>query len=1427
MKTLGLCLGASNISMVALEKISGEIRISDAVSKPHDGNAQAALLALLSSHRLADFDQAAVTGRKFKDLVNFTPISEPEAVENAYAFLQGRDGDFDTVVSAGGEMFIVYSLNKKGRIIDVVTGNKCASGTGEFFLQQLKRMQLSMADAMSIAENPPYQVAGRCSVFCKSDSTHAMNKGEPKGRIVSGLCKMMAVKILELLKKNRAEKVLLIGGTAKNKQMLHFLKQELPKIQVPAEAAYYEALGAALWALDHQTARILDPEQIFNHEQHSFSFLPALADYLPQVTFKSQIGESAPENTPCLVGLDVGSTTTKAVLIKNDNNAIVASVYLRTNGDPIAAARQCYQQLLEQLPAAVRIIGLGVTGSGRQIAGLHAMTGGVINEIIAHAAAAVYFDPDVDTIFEIGGQDAKYTYLTNGVATDYAMNEACSAGTGSFLEEAAMETMGIPVLEIEKIALASQHPPNFNDQCAAFISSDIKTAVQEGISREDITAGLVYSICQNYANRVKGNRPVGRTVFMQGGVCYNQAVPAAMAALTGRKIVVPPEPGLMGAFGVALVVKEKLALGLLPEDIFNLQTLAERQVAYGQPMICSGGKEKCDRKCQISTIIIDGKKYPFGGACNRFVNRLNHLEFDVASLDLVHLREKMIFEEFVRTPADPGSQKTVGISRSLLTNSLYPLYYNFFIGLGLKVVLTDYADPQGMANKNAAFCYPVELAHGYIHDLLQKETDYIFLPQVREMFVENGLDTSVTCPFVQGEPYFLKTTFPELKIRRLLTPVLDFSRGYDGAADVFIKLGQELGVPAQRCQQAYRAACAAITSCYQKMQQIGAEVLAQLAEDPQKIAVVLFGRSYNALTKTANMGIPHKFASRGVTILPLDFLPFAGETAMPQMYWSTGQIILQAARLAERNPQLFAAYITNFSCGPDSFIISYFRSIMGQKPSLTLELDSHTADAGVDTRIEAFLDVIISYREMQKRSQPVQPAAADFQIARTAFTAGRMQVIDSAGFARPLNDPAVHILVPSMGDIGAQCIAAAFRYAGINASHLQPPGEIQLKAGRANSACKECLPLTLTLGALLEYLEQRPSPDELLVYFMPAASGPCRFGQYNVLMQNFLQKSRIKDVALISLSSTNKYAGLGLRFQLRAWAGVLISDALDDIYSGILVLAKDPQSALIIYHQQTAKIVQAFATENWRGLRSVLTAAAKKMAAIPRSGAIADAKKVGLLGEIYVRRDDFSRQHLIERMAAKNIVVKAAPVAEWIYYCDYLLKKSLLPGKNNAPGKISATAGSLFKRHYEKQVKAIFNRSGFYDSAILETEQMVAKVAHLISPKLTGEAILTVGAALTEIIDQVSGIIAIGPFGCMPNRIAEALITEAINLEKQGITEIPEIVARILEDHPAMPFLAIESDGNIFPQVIEARLEAFYLQVERLHHTIREVTTHN
>ena len=453
MKSLGICLGASTVSMVHLEQRttagSERPKIIDFSRHPHDGNPRKTLLSVLSNLDLASFDRIAATGRKFRKFINLSSISEPESVECAYGYVKPQGISCPAIVSAGGETFMVYVLDGSGRISNVLTGNKCASGTGEFFLQQIRRMNVSLDEAAQWAvEETPHHVSGRCSVFCKSDCTHATNKGTPKSKVTAGLCKMMAGKILELLKKFEKRNIMITGGTIKNHMMVAYLRQEIPGLIVPEMGPYFEAMGVALWALENETIPMKDPNGIFKTGMTSFQSLPPLNSFQDRVTFKSMTMDRIAPGDTCILGLDVGSTTTKAVLLRKSDQALLASIYLRTNGDPIGASRKCYARILEQIrnrvePSDISIIGLGVCGSGRQIAGLHALTDCVINEIIAHATAAVYFDPQVDTIFEIGGQDAKYTYITNGVPSDYAMNEACSAGTGSFLEESALESLGL------------------------------------------------------------------------------------------------------------------------------------------------------------------------------------------------------------------------------------------------------------------------------------------------------------------------------------------------------------------------------------------------------------------------------------------------------------------------------------------------------------------------------------------------------------------------------------------------------------------------------------------------------------------------------------------------------------------------------------------------------------------------------------------------------------------------------------------------------------------------------------------------------------------------------------------------------------------------------------------------------------------------
>ena len=495
MYSLGMNVGSSSVKAVLLD----EKTIIWEKVVAHEGNFFDALNQVFSERTFPEKTLCLATGTEGRYLLNVNNVLESLCIEQALSALNIKA---DAVVSLGGEHFVVYTIDSDGKIITNFSGNKCASGTGEFFKQQLGRMDMKLTDIDSI--NPDSRVhalSSRCSVFMKSDCTHKLNKGEAtKSDIVLSLSNVMASKVIDFLKRAHITKgcVLLAGGVTKNKNIVAFLKEKLPDIDfvVPKEAPYFEAYGAALLASSAGTA-IPPMDKLYRKVNAGFSTLPELKSAEERVSYLPPRRGKLKAGGEYILGVDGGSTTTKVALIDIETDEIVASHYGRTHGDPVAALKNCLisikKQIEEQIgDAEINISIASTTGSSREILGVFLETPAVYNEIIAHAIGATYFKEDIDTIFEIGGQDAKYVYLKNKVPIDYAMNEACSAGTGSFLEESASGDLNITnVEEIGDIALRAKAPLKFGETCSAFINSDIRKAIQYGASKEDITAGLI------------------------------------------------------------------------------------------------------------------------------------------------------------------------------------------------------------------------------------------------------------------------------------------------------------------------------------------------------------------------------------------------------------------------------------------------------------------------------------------------------------------------------------------------------------------------------------------------------------------------------------------------------------------------------------------------------------------------------------------------------------------------------------------------------------------------------------------------------------------------------------------------------------------------------------------------------------------------
>ena len=439
--------------------------------------------------------------------------------------------------------------------------------------------------------------------------------------------------------------------------------------------------------------------------------------------------------------------------------------------------------------------------------------------------------------------------------------------------------------------------------------------------------------------------------------------------------------------------------------------------------------------------------------------------------------------------------------------------------------------------------------------------------------------------------------------------------------------------------------------------------------------------------------------------------------------------------------------------------------------------------------------------------------------AKVEIGAKGVKVVDADGNAYDFTDPRVKVLVPSMGEYGARLIAATLRHVGVHAEALPPPAEKELALGRGTVSCKECLPLILTVGSLLRHVQEKWDGEGVLVNFMPETSGPCRFGQYNVAMREVAARQGLQNVTTISLTSENGYAGFGTRFALRAWHAVVLSDVLDDIRSAILACAADVPAALAIYETQLNLVELSVERDAWPQLRKVLRHAAVELAGIRRRQELADVPKVALIGEIYVRRDGFSRQHLVERLSREGVFVRTAPVAEWIHYCDHIVQKRLV-AKSAPQDRVRNRLTCLVKDPFETAIQRIFGTTGLFHPHDTRVDRMMKASSDLVSPRLTGETVLTIGSTLTELVESVDGVLAIGPFGCMPARISEAVLVKKLAERKPVVARDQNLIRKVMEAHPSLPFLSIETDGNVFPQLVESRLEAFLMQVRRVHGTI-------
>jgi predicted CoA-substrate-specific enzyme activase len=1401
--TLGIDIGSTTLKLCLLSPGGSTSHAMLA----HEGDLPGTLARLWDGLRPDAEVRGMVTGTEGRNRIALPEVIAAVAVE---AGLRALELEPDAVVSMGGEDLVVYTVDRRGHIVNTYSGNKCASGTGEFFRQQLGRMDMCLDDLNEACEGARvHPISARCSVFMKSDCTHRLNKGEAtKADIALSLSKVMADKVIEFLTKAKLSggRVVLVGGVTRNRSLVEFVRRSRPDVElvVPEQAPCFEAFGAAHLARRRGAplpeSGLVRPgaELIFK----SFAPLSEASELVRHVP--SQRGAYDPD-AEYVLGVDGGSTTTKVALINAGTMEIVAEHYGRTFGDPIAALRLCLRQIRRQLGRGRPRIGLvATTGSSRELLGVFLETAGVYNEIIAHTVGTTYFQRDVDTIFEIGGQDAKYVHIQNGVPIDYAMNEACSAGTGSFLEESAAGDLNIDSAEdIGPIALRAKSPLKFGEHCSAFINSDIRKAIQQGACREDVVAGLVFSIVANYLNRVVGNRNVGEHIVLQGGVAKNPAVGLAFAQITGKAVTVPSDPELMGCFGVARLALSKHEEGLLEKDEFDLDTLIDKPIRHGRTFTC----KSCDNLCTIRRLEVGEKRYPFGGRCSLYTNRRKRRETVPADVvDYTRERTRMLFEQFAPAPESfrPRSARVVGVPRAFSVHSLWPFYSWFFHTLGIRTELSTGIVPEGIARQESNYCFPAEIAHGAIQDVLDDGVDHVFLPHFRDMPTLEDV-RACTCPLTQGLPFYARHAFG-LDDDRMLRPLVAFGTDLEQSRRSFARVAERLGSTREEGVRAFEAGMSRYREFLAAYRALGRRVLADVRAHPERVHVALLGRPYNAFTRDANMGIPRKFHSQGVTVIPYDMIFEDGAEIPPNNYWYFGQQDMKAVRRVRGNDNLYLCWISNFSCAPDSFMLHYVRWMMGEKPYLVLEIDSHTADAGLDTRIEAFLDIVESYRRHVEPS-PERPFVRRYSVA---LKDEYCDVVDrETGRRVDIRDPRVHLVWPSMGDLSTEAMNTAALRQGIDSTHLPLPDVYSTQLARDVASGKECIPALLVLGSILQYFKSRDPRrgDDIHLVFVPSTPGPCRTGQYYVFFDRLFEQMGWENVVLLVGGSENSYRELGATFSRDVWRALVLGDTFTDARTALRLVARDPDAALAVFRSVWRDVLRAFG-EGPDELDRALHRGADRLARVPRRRRLEDVKKVIVVGEIYVRRDNFSVHELSEMLVARGIYPKVTGVTEWLHFTDFA-RKYEMEGRRRRDGWVRTLLDGglkeeavyevekLWKQVVEEKIIAYLRPTGLVPPVPHDMTRIIDDARDtFIDPELSSEATVSPAVAAAAMQEGYSGVAIIAPFGCLPGRLIEGVYA-------------PWAKAR------GYPVLALENDGQPYPPNIVSRLEVFAHNVLR------------
>ncbi|MCK5809045.1 hypothetical protein KAH37_08685, partial [bacterium] len=1206
----------------------------------------------------------------------------PESVAIVRAIRAMEFGDSSLrIIDVGASSLTMYSISD-GVVNDIATNTLCAAGTGLFLEEQAERLGFDLTQTTALAIDDPPVVASRCTVFAKSDLIHHQQEGRNKIELWAGLCRALARSAVSTLFKGAdpVGPIVFVGGVSRNLEVLRWLRSDNPEAEwiIPENSFGITAIGAAtmrgesIEQLKRRTISVQKesskmPELIL--KKSTFPEFPPVE--VDEFGTEVRVNGTLPELFSVSLGMDIGSTSTKIAAIDVSTGEPLFDLYRKTAGDPVGSSKTLFKSMYKVVgDRKMAVVAFGTTGSGRKIVGHIFGADSIINEITAHGTATGHYHPEVETIFEIGGQDAKYIRLEQGMVRDVNMNYVCAAGTGSFIEEQARK-LDIPLFDIGDVTEGIA-PPRTSDRCTVFMEQDLRSLLKQGYQKEEALSSVLFSIVQNYLTRVVGNRKISKDkIFFQGATARNRGLVAAFENLLDVEVVVSPYCHIMGGIGAALLALEDIEeretsfIGRKAQDL-SVETTAS---------VC----KLCNNLCRITNVTRDdGKQFSWGYMCGREPEEQVRKELPGV---VAYRQRDAIKREMNRQPVVKKDEKpqTIYMPNALGAFSLFPLWREFFAELGARLLLSSsYSTPSvkelSRSYSTADSCFPMKLSIGHTADVLEKGFP-VFQPAYIAEEDKTSTAISYYCPYVQSSPAVIRSALRRNNIdtNPLLAPVIDLRLPDKRNGEALYDVLKEIFPHSKKVMtKAFSQALSTYRTFEKRVQEAGEKLIKTIPSSKTPLFVLL-GRPYNIYDRGINLNIPETIAQMGYHVLPVDMLDLALEdlekTDYHNLYWYYGQRIIAAMRRIRKLDHVYPIYLTNFNCGPDSFILNYAERESTGKPYLALELDEHDSDGGYRTRLEAFIDVVKQY-EKHNLGRGLSALPTRYPVTKKP----------------DLNNAT--IWVPSMHQAGTPLFAAAFRGFGFDAKPLPLEDTVSLNRGKKELRGAECMPMALTLGSFLDNVEDKKGRH---ILFMPTAEGPCRFGQYSLLDNYIGEHQSGPELELLSPSSVNSYQGLPEDLRRYFMHTMLCADITLKLANKVRPYEKSKGDTDTVFDESLEQLVAVL--EKKQDPRDTLGKIHDRFASIGRYSG----KKplVGIVGEIYVRCNPFANDNLIKAIEEGGGEAWLSPMHEWILYTEYI--QNFMAKKQGF--KLFGTGASLVRnlwffaieKRYYNQVKGLLH----------------------------------------------------------------------------------------------------------------------------------------